>query len=160
MVIHIIVRACGGSLTRYPILWVAHASGMLVTCSPLLRVSDADMHHGTCVTHVPWCMLGLLTSGFLWSRWWGKYSRIPVACATRNFAYLESMRLGGKIIISLPNFKAIKQLQTLVLWLSNFTKSGCKTSNHLKNRGVGGHFPKRQSNFSASLAWIEIYKYD
>ena len=25
------------------------------------RVSDPGMHHGTCVTHVPWCMSGLLT---------------------------------------------------------------------------------------------------
>ena len=25
-------------------------------------------HHGTCVTHVPWCMPGSLTCGFLWSR--------------------------------------------------------------------------------------------
>ena len=33
------------------------------------------MHHGTCVTHVPCCMLGSLTSGFLWSRWWGQRSR-------------------------------------------------------------------------------------
>ena len=24
-------------------------------------VSDPDMHHGTCVTHVPWCMSGSLT---------------------------------------------------------------------------------------------------
>ena len=39
------------------------------------RVSDPDMHHGTCVTHVPWCMSGSLTSGFLSSRWWGKRSR-------------------------------------------------------------------------------------
>ena len=39
------------------------------------RVSDPDMHHGTCVTHVPWCMPGLLTSGFLWSWWRGKRSR-------------------------------------------------------------------------------------
>ena len=31
--------------------------------------SDPDMHHGTCVTHVPWCMPGSLTSGFLWRRW-------------------------------------------------------------------------------------------
>ena len=29
---------------------------------------DSDMHHGTCVTHVPWCMPGSLTSGFLSSR--------------------------------------------------------------------------------------------
>ena len=38
-------------------------------------VSDLDMHHDTCVTHVPWCMSGSLTSGFLWHRWRGKRSR-------------------------------------------------------------------------------------
>ena len=38
-------------------------------------VSDPDMHHDTCVTHVPWCMSGSITSGFLWSRWRGKRSR-------------------------------------------------------------------------------------
>ena len=43
--------------------------------SPPPRVSDPDMHHNTCVTHVPWCMPGSLTSGFLWSWWRGKYSR-------------------------------------------------------------------------------------
>ena len=26
-------------------------------------VSDPDMHHGTCVTHVPWCMSGSLLCG-------------------------------------------------------------------------------------------------
>ena len=36
------------------------------------RVSDSDMHHDTCMKHVPWCMPGSLTSGFLWSRWRGK----------------------------------------------------------------------------------------
>ena len=45
------------------------------TFSPPPRVSDCDMHHGTCVTHVPWCMLGSLTSGFLWSRWRERRSR-------------------------------------------------------------------------------------
>ena len=47
------------------------------------QVSDPDMHHGTCVTHVPWCMPGLLTSGFLWSWWRGKHSwyswRMPMS---------------------------------------------------------------------------------
>ena len=43
--------------------------------SPPPRVSDSDMHLGTCVTHVLWCMPGPLTSSFLWSRWWGKRSR-------------------------------------------------------------------------------------
>ena len=61
-------------LTKYVKLRVAHAPGMPGTFSPSSRVSDPDMHHGTCVTHVPWCMPGSLTSDFLWSRWRGKTS--------------------------------------------------------------------------------------
>ena len=39
-------------------------------------VSDPGMHHGTCVTHVPWCMSGSLTRGG------GENVRgIPGACA-------------------------------------------------------------------------------
>ena len=64
-----------GLLARYVKLRVAHAPGMPGPFSPSPRVSDPDMHHGTCVTHVPWCMPGSLTSGFLWSRWRGKRSR-------------------------------------------------------------------------------------
>ena len=64
-----------GPLARYVKLRVAHAPGMPGTFSPRPRVSDPDMHHGTCVTHVPWCMPGLLTSGLVWSRWQGKRSR-------------------------------------------------------------------------------------
>ena len=69
------VQSLHGPLTRYVKLRVAHAPGMPGTFSPPPRVSDADMHHGTCVAHVPWCMSGSLTSGFLWSRWRGKRSR-------------------------------------------------------------------------------------
>ena len=54
---------------------IAGCAGIPGTFSPPLRISDPDMHHGTCVTHVPWCMTGSLTSGFLWSRWRGKSSR-------------------------------------------------------------------------------------
>ena len=45
--------------------------------------SDPGMHHGTCVTHVPWCMSGLLTRG---SR--ENVPGILGACATRKFTYL------------------------------------------------------------------------
>ena len=45
------------------------------TFSPPALVNDPDMHHGTCIAHVPWCMPRSLTSGFLWSRWRGKRSR-------------------------------------------------------------------------------------
>ena len=64
-----------GPLTRYVKLRVAHAPGMLGTFSPPLSVSDLDMHHGTCVTHVPWCMPGSLINRFPWRRWRGKRSR-------------------------------------------------------------------------------------
>ena len=58
-----------GPLTRYAKLRVPHTPGMPGAFSPPPRVSDPDMHHGTCVTP------GSLTSGFLWSRWRGKRSR-------------------------------------------------------------------------------------
>ena len=64
-----------GPVTRYPKLRVAHAPGNPGTLSPPPRLSDPDMHHGTCVTPVPWCMPSSLTGGFLWSRWRGKRSR-------------------------------------------------------------------------------------
>ena len=44
---------------------------------------DPGTHHGTCVTHVPWCMSGSLTRGG-----WENVAGIPGACATRNFTYL------------------------------------------------------------------------
>ena len=46
-------------------------------------VIDPGMHHGTCVTHVPWCMSGSITRGG-----GENVPSIPGACTTRNFAYL------------------------------------------------------------------------
>ena len=72
-----------GPLTRYVKLRVAHAPGMPRTFPPAAeiqrkpRVSDPDMHHGTCVTHVPWCMSGFLTRGG-----GENVPSIPGACAT------------------------------------------------------------------------------
>ena len=43
-------------------------------------VCDPGMHHGTCVTHMPWCMSG--------SRWRVKRSRHSRRMRTRNFPYL------------------------------------------------------------------------
>ena len=50
----------------------ARVPRMLGTFFPPPRVCDPDMHHGTCVTHVPWYMPWSLTIGFLWSRRRGK----------------------------------------------------------------------------------------
>ena len=75
-------------------IWASYQIRKIASCAcagnagsvfPAPRVRDPDMHHGTCVTHVPWCMLGSLTSRLPWSRWWGKHSG---ACATRNLTYL------------------------------------------------------------------------
>ena len=63
-----------GPLDRYVELRVAHAPGMLGTFSPPSGVSDPDMHYGTCVTHVPWCMPGGITGGFAWIRWREQHS--------------------------------------------------------------------------------------
>ena len=60
-----------GPLTRCLKLRVVHAPEMPGAFPSPTRVSDPDMHHGICITHVPWCMPGLLTSGLLWSRWQG-----------------------------------------------------------------------------------------
>ena len=64
-----------GPLTKHVKLRVAHAPGMPGTFSLPPRVSDPDMHHDTCVTHVSWCMPGSLARVFLCRRWRGKCSR-------------------------------------------------------------------------------------
>ena len=74
-------RCCVSFVSSNSTLWAscqirklagAHAPGMPGTFSPSPQASDPDMHHGTCVTHVPWCMPGSLTSGFFWNRRRGK----------------------------------------------------------------------------------------
>ena len=45
--------------------------------------SDPGMHHGKCVTHLPWCMSGSLTHGC-----GENVPGIPGACTTRNFTYI------------------------------------------------------------------------
>ena len=72
-----------GPLTGYVKLRVAHAPGMPGTFSQPPRISGSDMHQGTCVTHLPWCVPGSLTSGFFWSRWrgplcWQTGTELPV----------------------------------------------------------------------------------
>ena len=45
--------------------------------------NDPGMHHGTCVTHVPWCISGSLIHGG-----GDNGPGIPSACANRNFTHL------------------------------------------------------------------------
>ena len=77
-----------GILQRYIKLWVARALEMSGTFSRPWWVSDLDMHHGTCMKNVPWCMRGSLTSSCLWNLWQGKLCPHSSACTTDKFTYL------------------------------------------------------------------------
>ena len=61
---------------------------------PLVR--DPGVHHGTCVTHLPWCMSGSQTGGG-----GENVPGIPGACATRNFTYLARDPLVRFIAVSI-----------------------------------------------------------
>ena len=64
-------------------------------------VSDPGMHHGTCVTHVPWCMSGSLTRGG-----GENVPSIPGAWASRNLAYLVRgpwcVRMHSRLKLPIP----------------------------------------------------------
>ena len=86
-----------GPLPRYAKLRTAHVPGMRGTFSPPPRVSDHDMHHIVCVTHVPWCISRSLTGGFLRRRWLENVSGIAGACTTRQFTYLSKGPGSGSV---------------------------------------------------------------
>ena len=92
-------------------LRVAHVPG-----SPPPRVSDPDMHHGTCVTHAPWCMPGSLTSGFVWSRCRGKRSRHSRRMHNPQF-YVSGKR-------------TIKTSLFVWTWMSNYVPNLSEGSNY------------------------------
>ena len=81
-------------LARYVKLWVEHASGMPGTFYPPPRVSDPDMHHGTCLTHVPWCIPGSLTS-----RWRGTRSRHSRRMRNPQFHVSGKRPMKGRLCI-------------------------------------------------------------
>ena len=57
-------------------------------------ISDPGMRHGTCVTHVPWCMSGSLTRGG-----GENVPGISGACTTRNLTYLVRGPWCGLIVL-------------------------------------------------------------
>ena len=78
-------------------------------------VSDPVMHHGTCVTHVPWCMSGSQTRGD-----GENVPGIPGACATRNFTHLVRGPYIFTEHLSWPRLSALLQLHPhlrLNIWL-------------------------------------------
>ena len=117
-----------GPLPRCVKLRDAHAPGMPGTFSPPPWVGDPDMYHGTCVTRVPWWSL---TSGFLWSRWRGKRSLHPGACATHNFTYLvRGPWQMNHLCCECFNFNGrspfyLQMLTMIMAWINNDIHSFC-----------------------------------
>ena len=106
-----------GSLARYVKVRIAHAPGMQGTFSPPPWVSDPDMHHGTCVTHVPWCKPESLISGFLEFGGGENVPGIPGACVTRNLTYLTRVPcLNSRHVSQACWVRIVISLIAAVLW--------------------------------------------
>ena len=94
-----------GPLTRYVKLRVAHAPGMPGMFSPPPRISYPDMHHGTCVTHVPWYMPRSLTSG--WRE--KKFPAFPAHAQPQFY-------VSGKRPMTLNKSPRKERISLLLLW--------------------------------------------
>ena len=82
-------------------------------------ISDTVMHHGTCVTHVPWCMTVSLISGG-----GENVPGIPGACTTRTFTYLaRGPFLGNELFSFLPHHTHLMPIQCAIdIWRSYFSE--------------------------------------
>ena len=127
-----------GPRARYVILRVAHASGMPGTFSPPPRGSDPNMHHGTCVTHVPRCMPGSLTSGFLSSRWRGKRPRHSLRMRNPQFCVSSKRPISSfAYLIRGPSATSLG-LHTIVINIPYVTQQAKEPLNKHYQREVGG----------------------
>ena len=98
------------------------------TFSPPPRNSNPDMHHGTCVTHVSWCMPGSLTSGFLWSRWRGKRSRHSRCMRNPQFCVSGKRPMGNLKLLASPQQDDLQCLAPRLpgqsIWFASYHPSG------------------------------------
>ena len=84
-------------------------------------VSDPGMHHGTCVTHVPWCMSGSLTCGD-----GENVPGIPGACEPailRIWKEAHGVTRGRYWIPAKDNNKTITACAFLMIYLWHFLNS-------------------------------------
>ena len=115
--------------------WVGVGGGGCVNSNFLrgwYRISDPDMHHGTCMTHVPWCMPGSLISDFLWSRWRGKRSRYSRRMCNTIFY------VSGKRPMAYPFSRNINLPPTSDIWRSLIPLPVTVVLNILLGGWVGG----------------------
>ena len=81
-----------------------------------LLVSDPDMHHGTCVTQVPWCMSGSLTRGG------GKtFQAFPARAEPtilRNWQEADAICLTAVFMTVKINFKPCHKFKNLIEYVT------------------------------------------
>ena len=125
------------------------------------RVSDPDMLHGTCVTHVPWCMSGSLTSGD-----GENVPGIPGACATCNFTYLVRGPCDDQATLAqVMNWcrqatsHYLRQCGpfgiTRPLWANGISLS-TQTLTHWDRDKMAAIF---QTTFSSGFTWMAMYEF-
>ena len=88
-------------------------AGNVFPCRRFLRkplVSDPGMHHGTCVTHVPWCMSGSLTCGDR-----ENVPGIPGACAPAILRIWQEAH--GMMTSTLNKTLSNLTMKIIVFWL-------------------------------------------
>ena len=102
-----------------------------------LLYSDPGMHHGTCVTHVPWCMSGSLTCGD-----GENVPGIPGACASAILRIWQEAHV--------QNFVAITVLELRWVWNEISIEFELRWKNCLWNG------PQLRHNF---LLPVRIYKF-
>ena len=86
------------------------------------------MHHGTCVTRVPWCKPWSLTSTFLWSWWRVKRSRHSRRMRNTQFYASVKRPITKHIKLSNQPIGCICRMAKFSLWicdLSQWEKSNC-----------------------------------
>ena len=105
-------------------------------------LSDPDMHHGTCVTHVPWCMPGSLTSGFRWSRWRGNRSRHSRRMRNTQF-YVSGKRPMGSLAAAciFIEFVTLCQRGNLVEYICFWSQEGDAPAKEIFQRNEASNLP-------------------
>ena len=126
-----------GPLTRYVKLRVPHAPGRKAL------VCDPGIHHGTCATHLPWCMSGSLT------RCGGEnVLGISSACTTRNFTYLAR---GPCLIKYWHGTKAIYSTFSFIVPTTNFRRKKTRAVKKFRSLNIHLHIVHVYINFVTRL---------
>ena len=118
-----------------------------------LLVSDPGMHHGTCVTHVPWCMSGSLTCGD-----GENVPGIPGACAPAILRIWQEAHYLNQWWYT----SSVKQCGVYRAWFKNFDEKcnnfHSKTLIWKFGMQIGGHFVPPSMCFESRHSRTPLYK--